>query len=250
MKLGSKKDKKRKGASAADSGNANVNAVNLSDKNKFAIVESYKIARTNIMFSLAASEKKVFAVTSYSKGEGKSTASANLAISFSKMEKKVLLIDADMRRPNIHNIFKLNNESGLSNVVSKMASFEDAVIHDVVSNLDVLSAGVVPPNPSELLCSNSFVKLMEKLSEEYDYIIIDTPPIGAVADALLLKDIIAGFVVVVRERGTTHRDLSKLIESMKLADVKVLGLIEVGCDVSVKKGTKKYSYYHSYYQYY
>lgn len=247
MKLGSKKNKKRKDILAGTgSGNSNVSVANLSEKNKFAIVESYKIARTNIMFSLAASEKKVFAVTSYSKGEGKSTASANLAISFSKMEKKVLLIDADMRRPNIHNIFKLNNESGLSNVVSQMASFEDAVIHDVVSNLDVMSAGVVPPNPSELLCSNSFVKLMEKLSEEYDYIIIDTPPIGAVADALLLKDIIAGFVVVVRERGTTHRDLGKLLESMKLADVKVLGLIEVGCDVSAKKGRKKYYYYQYY----
>lgn len=247
MKLVSKKDKKRKSTSSGTaSGNANVNALNLSDKNKFAIVESYKIARTNIMFSLAASEKKVFAVTSYSKGEGKSTASANLAISFSKMEKKVLLIDADMRRPNIHNIFKLNNESGLSNVVSKMASFEDSVNRDVISNLDVLSAGVVPPNPSELLCSAFFVKLMEELSEEYDYIIIDTPPIGVVADALLLKDFIAGFVVVARERGTTHRDLSKLLESMKLADVKVLGLIEVGCDISAKKSKKKYSYYQYY----
>lgn len=244
MKIGKKKDKNI--ASAKNSNKNSVNVANLSDKNKFAIVESYKVARTNIMFSLAANEKKVFAVTSYSKGEGKSTASSNLAISFSKMGKKVLLIDADMRRPNIHNIFKLNNSTGLSNVVSKMISFEEAVKCDVITDLDVLVAGTIPPNPSELMCSNSFIKMIEKLTEEYEYIIIDTPPVGVVADALLLKDLIAGFVVVVREKVTTHRDLSKLLESMKLADTKVLGLVEVGCDISARKGKKKYYYYQYY----
>lgn len=244
MKIGKKKDKNI--ASAKNSNKNSVNVANLSDKNKFAIVESYKVARTNIMFSLAANEKKVFAVTSYSKGEGKSTASSNLAISFSKMGKKVLLIDADMRRPNIHNIFKLNNSAGLSNVVSKMISFEEAVKCDVITDLDVLVAGTIPPNPSELMCSNSFIKMIEKLTEKYEYIIIDTPPVGVVADALLLKDLIAGFVVVVREKVTTHRDLSKLLESMKLADTKVLGLVEVGCDISARKGKKKYYYYQYY----
>lgn len=244
MKIGKKKDKNI--ASAKNSNKNSVNVANLSDKNKFAIVESYKVARTNIMFSLAANEKKVFAVTSYSKGEGKSTASSNLAISFSKMGKKVLLIDADMRRSNIHNIFKLNNSAGLSNVVSKMISFEEAVKCDVITDLDVLVAGTIPPNPSELMCSNSFIKMIEKLTEEYEYIIIDTPPVGVVADALLLKDLIAGFVVVVREKVTTHRDLSKLLESMKLADTKVLGLVEVGCDISARKGKKKYYYYQYY----
>lgn len=244
MKIGKKKDKNI--ASAKNSNKNSVNVANLSDKNKFAIVESYKVARTNIMFSLAANEKKVFAVTSYSKGEGKSTASSNLAISFSKMGKKVLLIDADMRRPNIHNIFKLNNSAGLSNVVSKMISFEEVVKCDVITDLDVLVAGTIPPNPSELMCSNSFIKMIEKLTEEYEYIIIDTPPVGVVADALLLKDLIAGFVVVVREKVTTHRDLSKLLESMKLADTKVLGLVEVGCDISARKGKKKYYYYQYY----
>ncbi|HBM98307.1 MAG TPA: capsular biosynthesis protein [Ruminococcus sp.] len=244
MKIGKKKDKNI--ASAKNSNKNSVNVANLSDKNKFAIVESYKVARTNIMFSLAANEKKVFAVTSYSKGEGKSTASSNLAISFSKMGKKVLLIDADMRRSNIHNIFKLNNSAGLSNVVSKMISFEEAVKCDVITDLDVLVAGTIPPNPSELMCSNSFIKMIEKLTEKYEYIIIDTPPVGVVADALLLKDLIAGFVVVVREKVTTHRDLSKLLESMKLADTKVLGLVEVGCDISARKGKKKYYYYQYY----
>lgn len=223
------------------------NAANtLSDKSKFAIVESYKAARTNIMFSLSAVDKKIFAVTSYSKGEGKSTVSANLAISFSKMEKKVLLIDCDLRRPNIHNIFKVDNTNGLSNVIGKMISFDDAVKRDVLQNLDIITSGTVPPNPSELMCSSSFIELVERLSGEYDYIIFDTPPIGVVADALLLKELIAGFVVVVRERSTSHRDLRNLLDSVKLADSKVLGLVEVGCSTSNKRSKKGYYYYQYY----
>ncbi len=218
----------------------------LSNKSKFAIVESYKAARTNIMFSLSANQNKVFAVTSYSKGEGKSTVSANLAISFSKMDKKVLLVDCDLRRPNLHNIFKIDNNVGLSNVIGRMISFDDAVSRDVLPNLDIMSSGTIPPNPSELMCSGVFVELINSLYDEYDYIIFDTPPIGVVSDALLLKDLIAGFVVIVRERSTTHGDLQKLIDSIKLADSKVLGLVEVGCSVNHKRGKKGYYYYQYY----
>lgn len=119
----------------------------VSNENKFAIVESYKIARTNIMFSLSASDKKAFAVTSYSKGEGKSTVASNLAISFSKMESKVLLIDCDLRRPNVHNIFKIENTKGLSDVMGKMVNFDQAVKKDVIPGLDILVSGTIPPNP-------------------------------------------------------------------------------------------------------
>ena len=217
----------------------------LSDKSKFAIVESYKSARSNIMFSLSAEDQKVFAVTSYSKGEGKSTVSANLAISFSKMERRVLLIDCDLRRPNVHNIFKLENNIGLSNVIGKMAEFDDAVQRSVLPCLDILPSGTIPPNPSELVCSPRFEKLMARLQEEYDYIIFDTPPIGVVADALLLKDMIAGFVVVLRERSTTHGDIQNLLDSVKLADSKILGFVKVGCTGSKKRSGRYY-----YYQYY
>ena len=201
----------------------------ISDKSKFAIVESYKAARTNIMFSLSADDDKIFAITSYSKGEGKSTVSANLAISFSKMEKKVLLVDCDLRRPNIHNIFKIENTVGLSNIIGKMTDFEETIHRDVLTNLDIITSGTIPPNPSELLCSARFVNLVKKLYEEYDYIIFDTPPVGVVSDALLLKDLVAGFVVVIRERSTTHGDIQNLLESAKLADSKLLGFIKVGC---------------------
>lgn len=218
----------------------------ISEKSKFAIVESYKSARSNIMFSLSAEDQKVFAVTSYAKGEGKSTVSANLAISFSKMERRVLLIDCDLRRPNLHNIFKVENTVGLSNVIGKMADFEDAVKHDVLPNLDILPSGTIPPNPSELLCSPGFEKLVKGLIDEYDYIIFDTPPIGVVADALLLKDRVAGYVVVLRERSTTHGDIQKMLESIKLADTKILGFIKVGCTQNKKSAGRGYYYYQYY----
>ena len=215
----------------------------ISEKSKFAIVESYKSARSNIMFSLSAEDQKVFAVTSYAKGEGKSTVSANLAISFSKMERRVLLVDCDLRRPNLHNIFKVENTVGLSNVIGKMADFEDAVKHNVIPNLDIMPSGTIPPNPSELLCSPGFEKLVKGLIDEYDY---DTPPIGVVADALLLKDRVAGYVVVLRERSTTHGDIQKMLESIKLADTKILGFIKVGCTQNKKRAGRGYYYYQYY----
>ena len=232
-------------------------ASTISDNSKFAIVEAYKSARSNIMFSLSAEDQKAFAVTSHSKGEGKSTVSSNLAISFSKMERKVLLLDCDLRRPNVHNLFKLDNQIGLSNVIGKMAEFEDVVHREVLPHLDVLTSGTIPPNPSELICSPRFEKLVESVRDDYDYLIFDTPPIGVVSDALMLKDLIAGYVVVLRERSTTHGDIQKFLESMKIADAKVLGFIKVGCEARSKKYGKygKYgrygkNYYYYYYQYY
>ncbi len=221
----------------------------LSEKSKFAIVEAYKSARTNIMFSLSASEQKAFAVTSYAKGDGKSTVAANLAISFSKMGKKVILIDCDLRRPNLHNILKLENKAGFSDMVGRMVVFDDVVHRDVLPCLDVLTSGTIPPNPSELICSPEVTRFVERLNREYDYIIFDSPPIGVVADALLLKDYIAGYILVTRERKTTHGDIERLLQNIKLADSKPLGFIRVGVTHEGKRGRRGYYYYY-YYQYY
>ena len=221
----------------------------LSEKSKFAIVEAYKSARTNIMFSLSASENKGFCVTSYAKGDGKSTVAANLAISFSKMGKKVILIDCDLRRPNIHNILKLENKAGFSDMVGRMVVFDDVVHRDVLPCLDVLTAGTIPPNPSELICSPEVTRFLERLNREYDYIIFDSPPIGVVADALLLKDYISGYLLITRERKTTHGDIERLIQNIKIADAKCLGFIRVGVTHEGKRGKRGYYYYY-YYQYY
>ena len=239
----------KKGTSAEKAKNV------LTSDSKFAIVEGYKIARTNLVFSLTAQNSNCVAVTSWSKGEGKSTATVNLAISFAKMGKHVLLIDTDLRRPNLHNLLKLKNDTGVSDIIGQFGDFQTAVHRNAVTNLDVLTSGAIPPNPSELLASPYFAELLKKAKEEYDYVIMDTPPLGVVTDTLLLKDYVGGYVMVVRERITSHGDIERALQSIKLADTKVLGFLKVGCEMRSKGyGYNKYRYrynynYNDYYKY-
>lgn len=236
----------KKGTSAEKAKNV------LTSDSKFAIVEGYKIARTNLVFSLTAQESNCVAVTSWSKGEGKSTATVNLAISFAKMGKRVLLIDTDLRRPNLHNLLKLKNDTGVSDIIGQFGDFQTAVHRNAVTNMDVLTSGAIPPNPSELLASPYFAELLKKAKEEYDYVIMDTPPLGVVTDTLLLKDYVGGYVMVVRERITSHGDIERALQSVKLADTKVLGFLKVGCEMRSKGyGYNKYRYRYNYnYNYY
>ena len=239
MKLISKK----KTTAPADDKAKNV----LTSDSKFAIVEGYKIARTNLVFSLTAQNNNSVAITSWSKGEGKSTATVNLAISFAKMGKRVLLIDTDLRRPNLHNLLKLKNENGVTDVIAQLSDFDDVVHRDVISCLDVLTSGPIPPNPSELLASSAFSDMVKRAKEDYDYVIMDTPPLGVVADTLLLKDFIGGYVLVVRERITTHGDIERSLQSIGLAGSKVLGFLKVGCEMRSRGyGYKKYRYRYGY----
>lgn len=220
----------------------------ITNDSKFAIVEGYKVARTNIVFSMVAENNKCIAITSWSKGEGKSTATVNLAISFAKMGKRVLLMDTDLRRPNVHNLLKLRNTAGLSEVIGQFVDFEQAVNHNVVPCLDVLTSGAIPPNPSELVGSTSFESFMNMVRNQYDYIILDTPPIGVVTDTLLLKEYIAGYIMVVREKVTTHGDIEKAVQNIELVGAKILGFLKVGCSMNDRKYYNKSNY--GYYKYY
>lgn len=199
------------------------------DAGKFAIVEGYKIARTKLMFSLSAKDNKFVAFTSWSKGEGKSTATTNMAISLSEMGARVLLIDIDLRKPNVQNLLKLDNKTGFSDVLGGFKNIEDILHKEVLPSLDVITTGPIPPNPSELISSERLKKTFEKLEEVYDYILLDTPPIGLVTDALLLKDYISGYVMIVRERITTHGDIAKSLQFMKMMNAPILGFLKVGC---------------------
>lgn len=245
MKLSSKKDSKSKKNESSSSERPKSNVLN--SDSKFAIVEGYKIARTNLVFSLTAQKNNCVAITSWSKGEGKSTATVNLSISFAKMGKRVLLIDTDLRRPNLHNLLKLKNETGVTDIIASINSFDEVVHRDVISCLDVLTSGAIPPNPSELLGSSVFQELVAWAKQEYDYVIMDTPPLGVVADTLLLKDLVGGYVLVVRERITTHGDIERALQNISLADSKVLGFLKVGCEMRSRGyGYKKYRYRYGY----
>ena len=140
--------------------------------------------RTNLIFSLSTSDKKIFAISSPNPSEGKSTTAANIAITLAQADNKVLLIDADMRKPVQHKIFQVKNKIGLSSVIGKMETPAKCIHKNVVKNLDLLPTGPKPPNPSELLASDQTAKILEELSGKYDYIIIDTPPVKKVVPKL------------------------------------------------------------------
>ena len=226
----------------------------LDENTPFIISEAYRAARTNLIFSLAANGGNIISFTSAVPGEGKSTTCANMSIAFAEMGKKVLLIDCDMRKPTVHTAFKLNNSKGLSSVLGGFCKTDEAVTKNVLPSLDVLSSGPIPPNPTELLGSDSMVKLLKTFSASYDYVLMDTPPINVVTDSQLLNSIIGGHVFIVRENSTTHPDISEALEKVNLAKGRKLGFVKVFCGGGLKsrsgrsygKYGKKYGYYSSY----
>lgn len=207
----------------------------------FAVIESYKSIRTNITFALSTSEKKVFAVSSPNPGEGKSTTSANIAIALSQGDSKVLLIDADMRRPVQHEIFAIRNKNGLSSVISKQQKLEDCIQKNVMQNLDVLPAGPIPPNPSELLASEQMSKILEDLREQYSVIIIDTPPVNVVTDTMELAKNLSGIIMVLQYGKTTREEVEEVVKRIEFSQVNLLGFILNG--IKVKRSSRYYSKY-------
>lgn len=149
----------------------------INNKNiKSPIVEAYKTLRTNIQFSMPDGGPRTILITSSSPGEGKSTTSANLAITMVQSNKKVLLVDGDLRKSVMHRIFELSNLKGLTNILAGNEDYREIVKENVVENLDIITAGPKPPNPSELLGSRRMENFLELAKQEYDIIIIDTPP--------------------------------------------------------------------------
>lgn len=218
----------------------------LSSNIPFNVIENYKLLRTNIMFSLSTGNNKVFAISSSNPSEGKSTSSINIAIAFAQAKQKILLIDADMRKSVIHKSFLLPNESGLSTVIGNMTTFEDTVCKNVIENLDVLTAGPSVPNPSELLASQNFKNIIESIMDKYDYVLIDTPPINVVSDALTIKNSVAGLMLVVKYGSTTYDDIENCMKKMEVADMNMLGFIFNNINIKDKNGYyKQYSYYES-----
>lgn len=217
----------------------------------FGVVESYKSIRTNVNFALSTFDRKIFAVSSANPGEGKSTMSANIAIALAQGGNRVLLIDADMRKAVQHKIFGIQNKRGLSSAISKMSGLDEAIQKNVMENLDILPSGPIPPNPSELLASAQMRTILERLAAEYAVIVIDTPPINVVTDAMELADCVAGIVMVLRYAFTTTDDTEAAMNRISLANMNMLGFILN--DVRTKGHgyySKKYKYKYGKYDYY
>lgn len=221
--------------------NENKNAVLSINENRhvpFAVVEAYKTIRTNLTFLLSNKKSKVFGITSAEAGEGKSTTAINMAIAFSQLGDKVLLIDADMRRSSVHKKMRIENISGLSDVLAGFDNFDNTVKH-ISDTLDILTAGQVPPNPSELLGSATFKELVANVGEKYGYVIIDTPPVDVVTDALVIAPQTAGLVLVVKDGVTPTDAIKRTIEAAKFAEINILGAVMNGAN---SKSGRRYGY--------
>lgn len=214
----------------------------LNEKSDFAVKEAYKTLRTNIRFSLRQSGCHKICLTSALPGEGKSITTLNLAISFAETGLRVLLIDADLRRPTMARLLMESGDPGLSNILVGMCSEEEAIHKSQFPNLDVIFSGVIPPNPSEILGSPQMEALLERLSERYDYILIDTPPVNVVSDACIIAAMLDGVVFVVRGNKSERESVSQSVNRLNMAGVKLLGFVLNG--VSTASKNKSYSNYY------
>lgn len=209
---------------------------------QFAVVESYKMIRTNLLFLLSHSNEKVITVSSSVAGEGKSTTAINIAVAFSQLGCRVLLIDADMRKPSVHKKLRIANDKGLSSILVGFSTLEEST-NNVNQNFDVITAGPTPPNPSELLGSDQMADLLSKLEGTYDYIILDTPPVNIVPDALVVAPKTSGVAFVVQDGITPHEQFKKALNSIEFAGARMLGVILNGSSLSANK---KYKYRYRY----
>lgn len=212
----------------------------------FGAAEAYKLLRTNILFALPDEQKcRVVGVTSASRGEGKSTTALNLSYMLAEAGERVLLIEGDMRLPSISKQLNLKMSPGLSNVLVGLNGSKEVLqqsgLHE---QLQVISSGDIPPNPSELLGAKSMRALMETLAGDHDFIILDLPPVTEVSDPLVASKLTDGMVVVVRQNYTNRSALADTIQQLRYAEAKILGFVLTRA--STDKGKKYYKRYSGY----
>lgn len=207
---------------------------------KSPISEQYRTIRTNLQFASVDEELRSILITSSGPAEGKSSTTANLAVVYAQQGKRVLLIDADLRKPTMHYTFRLDNLRGLSNVLVGENTLEEVVNQTDVETLDVMTCGPIPPNPSELLASRKMETLLKEAKLSYDMVIFDTPPVLAVTDAQILANIVDGTVLVVRSGKTEIEASQKSKEALAPAKAKLLGVVLNGRE----KTASNYYYYY------
>ena len=206
--------------------------------------EAFRSLRTALAFSNGATSGRVIVVTSSQPLEGKTTTATNLAIALALGGEKVLLVDADLRRPNLHKTLGIDNPIGLSHLLTGQASPRDAVRMTSTPSLWVMTAGQVPPNPSELLASDRMKKLLDPAHGWFDWVIVDTPPVLAVTDAVILAPLAAGVAFVIRSEMTPRRHVRRALETLMTGQPKLHGIVLNGVDLERNK-----YYYSRYYGY-
>jgi capsular exopolysaccharide synthesis family protein len=189
------------------------------------ISEQFRMIQTNIKFSMAEEKSQVFLVTSPNDGEGKSTTAANLAITIAQQKEKVLLIDANLRKPSLHSFFKTSNSNGLVDVLNGRILFHDAIIHTEMGRLDLLPSGPVPNNPVELLGSQMMHELLQKALRSYQIVLIDSNAILDVTDTKLLSNQCDGVVLVIKNGKTRFEKAAEAKKVLEFAKAKLVGVV-------------------------
>ena len=220
----------------------------VNEEPKSPISECFKTFRTNVMFSIVNKKFKTILVTSGFMGEGKSFISSNLAISFANSGKKIILVDTDMRKRRIHSIFKLPNDQGLSTCISKIGTYgsslnpNDFIKESSIPNLHVMTCGITPPNPSELLSSSSMIKLLHALNKQYDIVICDGTPCMLVSDSVVLSKIVDTTIIVTANKVTKFDTLLNIKKSIEMVGGNICGAIINMMDVNKKDYKNNYYY--------
>ncbi len=218
----------------------NINLEKISDLD-FKTKEAYKTLRTNVQF--CGDDVKVISVTSCVPNEGKSMVAFNLAVSMSESGKKVLFIDGDLRKSVLIGRYKINKAiKGLTQYLSGVEQVENVIYKTNITNLDMVLSGPVPPNPAELLAGDNFTKLLEITKENYDYVIIDTPPIGQVIDPAIVAQQTDGVIFLISQANISYKYAQKQIEQLKRSGCRILGAVLNKVDPEGKGG-----YYGGYY---
>lgn len=207
---------------------------------KSPISEQYRTIRTNIEFSQVDADIRTIMVTSTGPGEGKSTTVANLATVFAEQGKQVLLIDADLRKPTVHYTFRMQNTTGLTNILTRQLTLKEAIFNSKIPNLFILPSGPIPPNPAELLGSRMMKDVLEEIKDEFDIVMFDTPPVLAVTDAQILSNQCDGTILVVSSGRTENEPALKGKELLEKAKANVIGVVLN--NKKIKEGNYYYYY--------
>lgn len=216
--------------------------------------EAYRRLRINVVYANPDKEYKVLMITSATKGEGKSTVAANLAITFAEAERSVLLIDLDLRRPTQHKIFGENREPGLTDLLFETVELSDIRRSTIVPNVDLLTVGKKTPEPASVLDSKRLKQLIDKLKDRYDHIILDTPPYGIISDSASLLRLVDGLIMISRFNITTKRELNYTLDGLNHLNADILGFVfnafnpEKSTDYYTNYTYYKRTYYSEYYK--
>jgi capsular exopolysaccharide synthesis family protein len=202
----------------------NIELINYYYPN-IAVAEDYRTIRTSILFSTLEEAPQAVAFTSALPQEGKSTTAVNTAVAFAQMDRRVILLDADLRKPRLHKVFENSNRIGLSSYLAGKSSLENIIQPTKIPGMDLIPCGLHPPNPAELLESRRFQQLIGLLKEDYDFVFVDSPPVLAVVDASVVSARVDGVVLVIRANKTTKKALWQSVETLKKAKAHILGVV-------------------------